>query len=292
LIQPHDKENNLKIPKEKTIGEAGCKTFTVTQTHDLATIKKMASTLSGASINDVIMATVTIGIRRYLERTNDPILSYIDKGKKKLQAMSLVNLRGVADNRKEEDGFNLGNDFATLNFPLPLNYKSEVDAVWKIKNMMDYYKVSPAIYLIKRCGLKLLSILPEQALIQASLETIRKPSCIISNVMGPPIECKLAGYSVDSISFLVSSAIGLYVGLISYNGKVTISFATDELAKIDCGLLKECLEGAMSDMEKLCNSKQKIEQPDMTSYAAKFIEYALPVIICLCVGWLYTFYFS
>lgn len=293
MIKPTDRDNNLKIPSHKKIGDAGSKTFTVTRTVSLAKVKKMASMVPGASVNDLVMASVNIGIRRYLERTRDPILKDIDEHGVNLQAMSLVNLRGVAD-EKENGVQNLGNDFTTVNFPLPLKYNDEIDAVWRIKDMMDYYKASPTMYLMKAFGRKLLAILPEPVLIQATMETIRKPSCIISNVRAPSFECKLAGYAVDDISFLASSVIGLYVGIISYNGKVNISFATDKLARIDCDLFKKCLESAMSDLEgALLSSKtREIKQPDTTSFAAKLVEYALPVVVCVLAGGLMNLFHS
>ena len=293
LITRGDPDNHLKIKSDKKIGDAGSKTFTLTRKRSLAEIKEMASRLSGASVNDVVLASVSIGIRRYLEKTKDPVLAQIDRGGTYLQAMSLVNLRGVGDKDKEKGALNLGNDFAALNFPLPLNFRDEIDAVFKIKHMMDYYKVSPAVYLMKVLGYRLLALLPETALIQASLENIRKPSCMISNVMGPPFECKLAGYALVEINFLASSVIGLYVGLISYNGDVRISFATDKLASIDCNLFQECLEGAMDDLEGklLAKGSPMIERPEYVPTAARLLEYALPVIFSLFVGWLYSVLF-
>lgn len=288
LVTRIDPDNHLKIPSDKKIGDAGSKTFTLTRMRSLAKIKEMASKLSGASVNDVVMASVNIGIRRYLEKTNDPVLAKIDRGGVSLQAMANANLRGVGDKDGGTGALDLGNNFTPLHFHLPLRYKNEIDAVFKIKIIMDYFKVSPTAYLMKVFGHRLLEMLPETALIDASLEAVRKPSCIISNVVGPPFECRIAGYALREINFLAASVIGLYVGIISYNGDVRVSFATDKLASVDWELFKECLEGAMGDLEGRLSVKGsvKIERPEFISTAARLLEYALPAFVSLFVGWL------
>mmetsp|Transcript_1815 Transcript_1815/g.2419 ORF Transcript_1815/g.2419 Transcript_1815/m.2419 type:complete len:93 (+) Transcript_1815:50-328(+) len=50
---------------------------------------------------------------------------------------------------------------------------------------------------------------------------------MLSNVPGPRNEVTICGKVVDDLQFFMFSPLGLYLGLISYNGKVSMSIAMD-----------------------------------------------------------------
>lgn len=288
-----DPHNNLKIPSDKLVKDATDKTFTQTRVFPLKEIKELKNKLRSSSVNDIMTAVVTIGIRKYLQKTNDPVLSSIDKGIHNLQGMTVINARRVAN--YDQAVTNLGNDFVGVAFKLPLQYTNEMDAVWKCKSIVDQWKVSPELILQKACSGKLLKILPESVLISATIDNIRKPTCIISNVMGPPFECTIGNYIVDDINFMASSGIGLFIGILSYNQKMRISFATDKLANIDVSMLKACMEQAYDDLQHAIRAEpvEFIEPPDMTPLSAKIIEYfLLPSAIAIIGVIAYSMFFN
>ena len=103
--------------------------------------------------------------------------------------------------------------------------------------MVDQWKTLPQLFLRKEFSGRLLQMLPESALIDATLENGRKSTCVISHVLGPNLECTLGNIVVDDINFLATSSLGLYVRILNYNQKIIISITTDALANIDSSLL-------------------------------------------------------
>merc|ERR1712150_111028 len=152
--------------------------------------------------------------------------------------------------------------------------------------MGDELKISPQLYLQKQVGGQILSALPDSLLIKASIENALKPTCVISNVIGPPFQCTMAKYAINDINFLATGPLGLYIGILSYNNKMRISFTTDALANIDSALLRECVENAYDDLRKKVMSEpgNAIHPPDMTPTSAKVLEYfMLPVLLSMFV---------
>jgi hypothetical protein len=54
-----------------------------------------------------------------------------------------------------------------------------------------------------------------------------KASLYLSNVQGPRERISMAGSELDSLSFYVFTALGCYVGLISYDGKMSANVVMD-----------------------------------------------------------------
>jgi len=288
-IKPVDPENGLKIPSDANLKDGKThKTFTQTRIFPLKEIKELKNKLRSSSVNDIMMAVITIGIRKYLQHTNDPVLRTIDGGAKSLQGMVVINTRNVSN--KDKAVTNLGNDFQGVSFQLPLQYNNEIEAVWKSKFIVDQWKISPQLFLQKQFSFRLLQMLPESALISATFENIRKPTCMISNVMGPDFECTLGNYVVDDINFLASSGLGLYVGILSYNQKMRISFATDILANIDNSLLTKSIEEAYDDLRSaiMNDPNEFIEPPQISLFSVKVLGYVIPVFAAVTA----TIYFK
>ena len=275
---------------DKSLKDATNKTFNQTRVFPLNEVKKLKNKLCSSSVNDIMMAVVTIGIRKYLQHKNDPILLGIDKGTKNLQGMVVINTRSVAN--QDQKVTNLGNDFIPVTFKLPLQYTNEIDAVWKTKFLVDQWKISPQLLLQKEFSGRLVQMLPESALIDVTIENGRKPTCVISNVMGPDFECALANYVVDDINFLSSSTIGLYLGILSYNQKMRISFAADALANIDSSLLKDCMEKAYEDLRDAIRKapNEIIEPPQMPIFSAKILDYYKAVFVAVLFTTFYVMY--
>lgn len=288
-VKPVDPDNGLKIPSDANLTDGKThKTFTQTRVFPLKEIKELKNKLLSSSVNDIMMAVVTIGIRKYLQQTNDPVLHTIDRDGKSLQGMVVINTRSVSN--KDKAVTNLGNDFQAVSFQLPLQYTNEIEAVWKSKFIVDQWKTSPQLFLQKQFTYRLLQMLPEPALISATFDNVRKPTCMISNVMGPDFECTLGSYMVDDINFLASSGLGLYVGILSYNQKMRISFATDTRANIDNTQLTKTMEEAYDDLRSaiMNDPNEFIEPPQISLFSAKVLGYAIPMFAAVAA----TFYFK
>ena len=277
LIEPNDEENSLKTLLQTT-GKSS-KTFHQTKAFDLDEIKKAKNKIEDVTVNDILSAALSIGIRRYFEKTNDPIIANIDKGTQ-LHMMAAVSTRGI-DVLSDDERKRLGNAFSSVRIPMILSNLDPLTVLWKSKAMMDYLKLSPKIYLMWKLGSRLLMMMPEKELADATVGSVLKPTMIMSNVIGPPCKCTIGGYVLDDINFILTSQFNLYIGIISYANKLHVSFATNKEANINCSLLKECIEtGIESLQETIINHPDEIiKKPDMTPLSAKILEYCfLPII--------------
>jgi len=260
-------------------------------------MKAMKNKLLGVTMNDIVIATVSMGIRYYFEKMNDPILKKLDRGTQ-LQAMSMVNVRPKASNT--ESVVDLGNRFLTINYYLPIpktNKHNPIEVVYKAKSVIDEFKISPALYFMDKSASTISGYLPEFAIVKAALGTARKPTCLLTNVMGPPKQSKIAGYILDDLTFFTSSGIGLLVCVISYNDSIRFNFTMDKSANINDGLLSECFVKAFDDLKvsilssgcddvsaNPSNNEDIIRPPyDMTPLSARVLEFVLSPIVLIGV---------
>lgn len=63
-------------------------------------------------------------------------------------------------------------------------------------------------------------LLPAAAFVNLTLDYFGKYTMMMSNVMGPQSVAHMGGRAIDSISALAATSIGLYAGMLSYNGRL------------------------------------------------------------------------
>lgn len=281
ILKPADPENGLKIPGHANFGSTA-KEYLRSKKFSLSTLKNMKDRLCDVSVNDIVIAVVSLGVRKYFEKTNDRILSKIDRNTNatKLNCSSVVNSREKAT--ADETVTDLGNDFLAISYNLPLSSKTirnELDYVWNAKAAVDFYKTSPTLKLMKATG-KLLEFVrvPDLFYIKIVAEAVRKSTLVLSNLMGPSSECSLAGHVIDDMEFLLVCPVGLYVGILSYNNAFRFTFTADKAARINTLLLKECFEDAFDQLEQKilnhsdCDGGKSLKSPVVTPFSAKLLE--------------------
>ena len=64
------------------------------------------------------------------------------------------------------------------------------------------------------------------------IKVATKSSVYLSNVQGPRQRISMAGSELDSLSFYVFTDLGCYVGLISYDGKMSANVSMDATISI------------------------------------------------------------
>jgi len=237
LLVGYDPDNGLKLPMEiamsSKLATSQGKIFTRAKSFPLNDLKAMKNKLShGFSINDLLLAVLKVSVRQYLETTHDLVLQTLKEEKKTLHANFLMNTRHTSKFQKHVT--DLTNDFIVVSYPFPLNYEFILDAAWRCKSIVDEYKISPVSFLMKHVTCKLLSLLPESLLVFASIDNNLKPTCFISNVIGPSYKSSMAGYTITDLDFLVSANISLYFGIVSYQNKVKIITA-DKRTNVNVG---------------------------------------------------------
>lgn len=178
-------------------------------------VKEIGRALQG-TVNDVLLAAMTGGLRRYLGH----------KGKKaeglNFRAAMPVNLRSL------DDMANLGNQFGLIFLSLPVGIADPVERLAELHRRSDALKRSAepvVVYAI----LKLLGVVP--LAVQRLVVKIfaAKTTAVMTNVPGPREELFLAGRPIREIFFWVpqSGRVGLGISIFSYAGHVRLGLASD-----------------------------------------------------------------
>ncbi len=211
-------------------------------------IKALGKAISSSTLNDVLIATVTGSMRRYLKTRNTPI-NELD-----LRVTVPVNIR------KPGREFELGNRFSLVFLSLPVFLKDPVLRLKEVKRRMDKLKISADPY-VNFGLLSAIGYLPGKLAQKAARIFGNKASCVLTNVPGPKKPLYFAGKKISNIMFWVprSGAIGLGISILSYNGRVTIGVASDNSLMPDPETLLQGFEEEFNHLIDIVQSG-KIDQ--------------------------------
>ncbi len=190
-----------------------------------------------ATLNDVLIATVTGALRRYLQKRADPV-NTLD-----LVVSVPVNIR------RRGTEFELGNKFSLVFLSLPVHIEDPVLRLREVKRRMDNLKHSPDAFV----GFQILSALgvsPSGISRRAAALFANKTTAVLTNVPGPRQPLYFAGEPVANMMFWVPriGRVGLGISIFSYNGNVTVGLATDAALVPDP---ESVLEGFSEDFKYL-----------------------------------------
>jgi WS/DGAT/MGAT family acyltransferase len=181
----------------------------------IETLKEVAR-VTGAKINDVVLAAVAGALRRYLLSRKEPVDGL------ELRAVVPVNLRPI------EQASELGNRFGLVFVPLPIGIDDPLDRIFAVRNRTQEIKRSPEALLTLQI-LRALGITPSPL-----FETVvglfgRRSTAVMTNVIGPKEPLRMAGTTLKQVMFWVpcSGRLGMGVSIFSYNGEVVLGLMTD-----------------------------------------------------------------
>jgi WS/DGAT/MGAT family acyltransferase len=232
LILPPDRESVFK-------GDLGAiKRVIWSQPIALDRVKAICKA-NGATINDVLVAAVAGGLRRYMLEVGD------DPAGGDITAMVPVNLR------PEREDTQLGNRFALVYLSLPVSLADAYDRLTMTKRHMDVLKSSPEPFLVYQI-LGVIGTLPGDVAKQVTAWFATKASAVLTNVPGPRQEIYFAGKKLNNLLFWVpqSGNIGLGISIISYNNKVTLGIMVDEQLVRDPQRVIDGYEHELADLEQ------------------------------------------
>lgn len=181
----------------------------------LAAVKDVAR-MTSATVNDVLVATASGALGRYLARRGETTAGL------ELRAMVPVNLRANAATEA------LGNQFGLFVLALPVGVGDPLARVQAVHERMNHLKATPEAVvthgLLRAMGW---APRPVEDLAVAFFGT--KTSLVLTNVPGPRARLTLAGVGVSRIMFWVpqSGRMGLGISIFSYAGEVTIGIISD-----------------------------------------------------------------
>ncbi len=225
---------------------------------DLADVKTIRKAIPGATVNDAVIAICGGAIRSYLEAHGA------------LPAQSLVAMAPVNVRSETEKGTG-GNQVSALavairtDIPDPLERLAavhghtraakELSNAYGARLMTDINKHIPAASLA----------LAGRLVTQLGLGNMMSPlfNCVITNVPGPQVPLYMNGARMVTQYGLgpVGDSIGLFIPILSYNGRVTISFTSCREIMPDPERFAACIETAFADMLAAARRALGTEEP-------------------------------
>ena len=200
---------------------------------------KRVGEATGTTVNDVLVAVVSGGLRRYWVHATgvDPTQD--------MRATIPVNLR------PPDAPLTLGNKFSIVFLTLPITVPAALDRLAAVKQRMDALKRS-AEPLLTYEVLNVLGWLPGPLSRPTSAWFASKASCILTNVPGPRQPVYLAGRRIERMMFWVpqSRGVGLGVSILSYAGDVTIGIMADEALVPEPQRVVQHIEADFADLEQ------------------------------------------
>jgi len=171
----------------------------------------------GASLNDVVLATVAGAVRKYLllRRAEPSILDF--------RVTAPVNMRRAADRGQ------VGNHVSSWILPLPIAEKDPLTRLAKIREETAQLKRSDAAAGVETL-MSLADWLPPRVLASAVGLAAGPANMIVTNVHGPSFPLYMVGAKLLGMYPVVPllPRTGLGVALFSYDGRLCWGFAADQ----------------------------------------------------------------
>jgi len=230
---PGDPKNKLKATDCRNVGKikAVCQTPDI----DIASIREVKNKLPGATINDVLMATVSLTLQEYFRRYEPSTLH------QKVRGNFPINMRPVtgSDIVTEE---HYGNRFSQGQLRFPLHLEDPMAIFEDIKSQIDVIKVSPEPFVRDKLlnFVIMSSSLPYESVGDMILDAYGKVTLTLSNVPGPLSKVKLMNQELDDLSFYALTCVGLYFGIVQYDGKFKAGICCDASLEPEPQKLAEC----------------------------------------------------
>ena len=193
----------------------------------------------GGTVNDVVLAVISGGVRRYL------IAHGAKTDRTELKAMVPVNVRS------EHDQLKLGNRVSMMVAPLPIGINDPVERLRQVSAAMDLLKSGGQAGQMERV-VALTDLLPPVvqrplARLQASVSPV---NTVCTNVPGPRETRYMLGEPVQLMVPLVPLAAGIGLGfaILSYADQLTIGLNADADRVADIWSLSEALHRSFEEL--------------------------------------------
>ena len=181
----------------------------------LSQVKEIAHA-NKATVNDVLLAAVSGGLREYLLGRGEQPAS--------IRAIVPFNLRPLDQPVPRE----LGNRFGLVFLPLPVDVDGREERLAQVKRGMDQIKDSPDAG-VSYAVLGAIGLTPTEVETRLVNMFSSKGTAVMTNVPGPQRPVALAGAHIERVLVWAptSGSVGMSVSIFSYEGQVTIGLLAD-----------------------------------------------------------------
>jgi diacylglycerol O-acyltransferase len=210
-------------------------------TFPLNEVKAVKNRLGG-TVNDVILATISAALRRYLEAHDE------NPDRTELRAMLPVNVR------RADEHLQLGNRVSALIAPLPVGIYDPLERLRQVRAATAQLKAGGQAAQMSRT-IELLALLPP--FLQPPLgwlQAVASPiNTVCTNVPGPPVSLYAQGQRLETLVPIVPimQGVGLSFAILSYADTITIGITVDPALVSDAELLPGFLTDGYAELRAL-----------------------------------------
>jgi diacylglycerol O-acyltransferase len=207
----------------------------------LADIKAIKNTCGG-TVNDVVLATVTMAFARYVEQRG------VDLTGRSLRVVIPVNVRGNGDATE------LGNQISFVPVPLPLDLRDPVKLLAVVTERVEFLKRARAAEFVGLLG-GLLATLPNAFWKNVGPVASQLPlslcNTICTNVPGPQVPLYLMGHKMLSWYpwVPIGGLMGINCAILTYNGTAFFGFTGDVHAAPDLERLEKFVDESFAELK-------------------------------------------
>ncbi|MDZ3832277.1 MAG: wax ester/triacylglycerol synthase family O-acyltransferase [Sphingopyxis sp.] len=230
----------------------------------LADVGMIRKKVSGATVNDVVIATVGGALRKYLEK-------HKELPKNSLVAVAPINLRGKGG--KDGKASTPGNQVSAMSIPVRTDIADPLDRLAAIRDYTVEAKeakagVSARIMTDLSQHVPGATMAAVARILTSERFAVRGTNLFISNVPGAQVPLYLAGAQLVQQYGLAPLAnnMGLFVATPSYNGRIAFSLISERQVMPDIAFFRECIEQSFAD---LMAAEPRPEEPVAPARKAK-----------------------
>ena len=235
------------IPRTRFNGKVSPHRVFEAKTFALTDVKQIRKRVEGATVNDVILAVVAGGLRRYLDH----------HGELPLETMSAF---APISTRTESQKGTAGNQVAGMFVRL---HTDEADPVARLEQV--YRTTVSSKEMAKAVGARSMTDVTQtmpgalagisgRLVARTGLMSRMKPiaNCVVTNVPGPQIPLYFTGAKmVGNFGLgLPMEGIGLFHCVLSYNGAITVAVTACRTQMPDPEFYAECIEGSFRELRE------------------------------------------
>ena len=194
---------------------------------------KVAAKSVDASLNDVFLAGLIGGFRRYHEQMGV-----------KLDKMPIgfpISLRTEGDTAG-------GNKFAGAQYPAPIGERDPLKRIEHIQNFVRNVRTEPALDVVLKIA-PIMVRLPTPVLTAIASNMTAAQDAQISNIPGIAHPIHMAGAHVTHLwPFAPTVGCGMMISMVSHNGRCCVGINSDRAAVTEPELLADCLREGLEEM--------------------------------------------
>jgi NRPS condensation-like uncharacterized protein len=185
-------------------------------------LKEAAAKFGNVTINDVLMVVVSLTLRQYFEKYDPESI-----GNQKVRANFPINMRPAGIDPVSDDWF--GNLFSQGQLRFPVQLEDPQEILRDVKAQIEKIKISPEPAIRHKMvnALAANSLITPVAKKDIVLDAYGQVTAMLSNTAGPNAEVQIAGQPLEDLTFYTFSPIGLYFGIVSYNGTFRAGICCD-----------------------------------------------------------------